>query len=234
MSTELALLTTSSPVLNRADVVLEQILSIKSTLMKRYLELGRLLREARDNDYAPQWGFVRFGDWVEQGSGLDISARSAYDLIKLIEQSERLSLSDESLERVKISKLKAIFTLKDGEMTDDEIRALVTTAETSSLKSITAEVNRAKQVEWEHRNYKFDKSGYKNNIAPAIERAKREHGDTLNDEGENAEISDSKAIEYICADYNAGPESEFDDIPDGDFDDIFTMSQDGTALGVTA
>jgi hypothetical protein len=234
MSTELALLSTSSPIALRSAVVLEQILAIKSTLMKRALELGRLLKEARDNQYNLTWGFARFGDWVEEASGLDMSARYAYDLIKLIEQSGRLGIPDEVLERGKISKLKTIFTLKDGEMTDDEIRALVLEAETSTLKKITAKVNEAKELEWEHRTYKFDKTAYDEVVLPAINKVIRIHGDTLSEEGGTVDISDSKAIELIAAEYNAGPESAFDDIPDGEFRDFDDLFQVGSPLGIGA
>jgi hypothetical protein len=234
MSTELALLTTSSPLELRATAVLTQILAIKSTLMKRSLELGRLLKEARDNDYHMQWGFARFGDWVEQESGLDMSARSAYYLIVVVERTAQLAVPDEELEQIKLSKLKVICSLKDGEMTDDEVRALIHDAKTKTLKKITEKVNEAKQLEWEHRSYKFDKTAYEEVVLPAINKVIRIHGDTLSEEGGTLDISDSKAIELICAEYNAGPESEFDDIPDGDFDDVFSMSQSGTASGIEA
>lgn len=219
---ELALIPTSSPIALRSAEVLEAILSIKSTLMRRALELGRLLKEARDNDYANVWGFARFGDWVEESSGLDMSARSAYDLIKLIEQSQRLGIPDEELELVKISKLKAIFTLKDGEMSDDEIRSLVRSAEVKTLKDVVAEVGIAKQQEWVNRNYKFDKIAYENTVRPAIERVKREYENTIDEFGNETEISDSKAIEMMSADLLAGPENqaEYEEY-EAEFEDTF-------------
>ena len=217
---ELALIPTSSPIAARADVVLEAILNIKTTLMRRALELGRLLKEARDNDYHLVWGFGRFGDWVELSSGLDMSARSAYDLIKMIEQSARLGISDAELEKVKKSKLIQIFSLTDGEMDDDSIRELVAAAETMKLEDVKEQVGIAKQQEWVNRNYKFDKTGYENVIKPTIERIKREHGSTMGDDGGEADISDSKALEICCADYAAGPEFEADAALDAEYEDV--------------
>ena len=213
------------PVSNRADIVLQQILSIKTTLMQRSLELGRLLKEARDNDYAPQWGFPRFGDWVEQESGLDMSARSAYYLISVVELGAQLCIPDAELEKVKLSKLKSIAALKDGEMTDDKKRELILHAQTMTLADVNEIVGIAKQQEWVYRNYKFDKVGYENTIGPTIDRIKREHGDTLGEDGQPGEISDSKAIEICCADYAAGPEHDNFYGLDAEFEDVFEVPE---------
>lgn len=220
--TELAIVRhSSSPISPRAEEVLDQIMNIKSTLMKRSLELGRLLKEARDNHYAQEWGFSRFDDWVEEGSGLDMSARLAYDLIKVVEQSFRLGIPDEALERVKLSKLKVIFTLKAGEMSDDDIRELVTSAELMTTKDIAASVGIAKHQEWVYRNYKFDKTAYEQVITPATERAIREYGDTLGVDEQVTDISDSKAVEIWAASFLAEPEPEYGEPIDAEFEDSF-------------
>jgi hypothetical protein len=222
MSTSLALSSSLESLdTARADEVHGQIMTLKSGLARHFLTLARLLKEARDNSYNLVWGFPRFDDWVEEASGLDMSARNAYYLIGVVEMGDRLCLPDSELEKVKFSKLKAIAALKDGEMSDEDKRELITAAETMTLKDISEVVAVAKQQEWVHRTYKFDKSGYDNVIAPGIERVKRVYGNTLSESGENADVSDSKAVEIAFAEYAAGPEQDEDFETFAEFEDEF-------------
>jgi hypothetical protein len=191
----------------RHEVVLQQIMQLKSDIMERSLELGRLLREARDNDYHLAWGYSRFGVWVELASGLDMSERHAYDLIKVVERSEVLGIPDDVLTRVKISSLKAIMSLPDT--TDPErVRELVHEAETMRVKDVQAVVGAIKQVQWVYKHLKFSIEVDENVYCPAIERVRRLFGNTMNPDGSPAELSESRAVELIMADFLSGADDE--------------------------
>src|SRR6185437_6425653 len=115
----------------RAAEVLAKISAIKDGITETAFELGDLLSEVRKNEYHSVWGFPSFGEWLGQ-SGLDMSERTAYYLVKIVDTSKALGISRDQLKAVKMSKLKAIFTLDANEHAE-EIKALVAQGETKTL-----------------------------------------------------------------------------------------------------
>lgn len=201
----------------RADEVLEAINSIKHNIVNGFLALGRLLGEARDNQYHVIWGYTRFDEWVESASGLDLSAREAYYLVNIVKRSAELGIPDEQLERVKISKLKAIMSLP--ETTDPEqIKGLVQEAEHMSLKNVKAVTGTLKNEDFTYHTLKFDRDTEDNVYQPAVERQRRIYGDTISSSGEPADISESKVVELWAAECLAGADAP--EPVEGEFEDI--------------
>lgn len=207
----------------RHEIVHLQIMQIKNDIMERSLELGRLLKEARDNNYNLPWGYARFGLWVES-SGLDLSERQAYYLIAIVERSEQLGIPDEELKRVKLSKLKAILSLP-ADTDPDRVRELVREAETMSLKDVNAVVGALKNQEFIYKTHKFPIEVMDNIYEPAVERARRLHGNTVNEAGEVTEISDSKAVELWAVEFLNGPEEDEYPVIEAEFQDIVATEE---------
>lgn len=215
-------------VLGRAEVVRQRIFEIKGDLVKRALELGSLLLEARNNDYHVVWGWTRFGDWVED-SDLDMSERQAYYLIQIVERSRALGITQEQLEAVKLTKLKEIFALKAAP--DEVIKQLVEDAQTCTLEEVRLKVQELRQGA-EDETYTFlnlDLKGRrlprdaKDSITKAFENVRRRYGSSVNSQGEVDDIPDWRVLELLCVEYMEDPnsaetqgeviEAEFVDLP---------------------
>jgi hypothetical protein len=226
-------------VLGRAEVVRQRILEIKGDLVKRALELGALLLEARSNDYHVVWGHTRFGDWVE-ASDLDMSERQAYYLIQIVERSRALGITQEQLEAVKLTKLKEIFALKAAP--DEVIKQLVEEAQTCTLEELRGKVQALRQGA-EDDIYTFlnlDLKGRrlpraaKDSITKAFEDVRRSYGSTVNSQGEVDDIPDWRVLELLCVEYMEDPnrtetqgeviEAEFTDLPKETPEDDYNAS----------
>jgi hypothetical protein len=206
--TELATLESESQ--PRSEHVLQAIKVIRDNMASGFMTLARLLKEARDEDYAQVWGYSNFGTWVEDGSGLDISRRTGYDLIKIVEMGDRLGLPDGELSRIKVSSLKDIASLPED--TDPEqVKELIEEAKTLTHKSVRGIVGELKNEEWVYHTLKLDKDTEENVYQPALERVRMEYGSTLTEGGETGDISDSKAVEMVLAEYMAQPYNPSED-----------------------
>jgi len=194
------------------ETVRQKIEEIRKNITDRFFDLGELLAEIRDGGYHLNWGFKNFGEWIDQ-SGLDMSERAAYYLIKIVETGKKLNIPREKLEQCKLSKLREIVSL-DPKKHKAQIKELVKACipdkngEEMSLEDVRINVQKLKAG-----NEKIDTFVYmtikvtsscKESIEEAIELCRAEHGDTVDSEGNPIEISIGKAIELICADYLAG------------------------------
>ena len=216
MTTDLAVVATEQ---DRPTVVLKQIRALRDGMAHGFITLARLLKEARDNDYAPRWGYARFGEWVEEGSGLDISATTAYDLIRVVSMGERLGISDDALGHVKVSCLKEIAKLPE-DTSAEFVSQLIEEAKTMPLKKVREVVGHVTNEDYVYHSLKFLREVEDNVYQPAVERARREYGNTVGIEGNPEDISDSKAIHMILADYLASPEEEELPVIEGEFVDV--------------
>lgn len=198
----------------RAEEVRQKIEQIKTNMVSGALDLGELLSEVRAYNYYSSWGYESFGGWLGS-SGLDMSERTAYYLIKIIDNSRALGIGRSELEQVKMSKLKEIFTL-DPATSGQEIKALVAQGDNATLEEIKATVDKVKSGDenWERPvwlNFKLLES-QKEVVKEAIERVKREAGSTVNDYGEVVDISDGAALELMAANYLASPDPILNEI----------------------
>lgn len=196
----------------RALVVREQIESIRSNMHDGVFELAELLTEARDAEYHKFWGFTRFGDWIEQGSNLDMSQRTAYYLIKIIEKSRLLGISRETLKLAGISKLKEIFTLELPDF-NTQVKSLVAHAPDKSLMDIKNEVAQLKTAggiqPFVYITLKLPKSVKEETIDPAFELLRKKYGDYKDPQtGESIDITDGKCLEFIAVEFLQDPHNQ--------------------------
>lgn len=123
---------------SRAETVTLEVRQIKSDLANRLIYLGELLSESRSNGYPEQLGFESFGAWLED-SGLDMSERQAYYLVKIVDNAKQLGIPRKSLEASKMSKLKEIFSLNPDEH-GNRMRDLVEASADLKLEEVRQEV----------------------------------------------------------------------------------------------
>jgi uncharacterized protein with ParB-like and HNH nuclease domain len=196
------------PTNERAQAVDAQIRELRVNLVDNFLHLGELLSEAKENNYAEALGYDNFAHWLEE-SGVDMSERQAYYLIKIINNARGLGISREELAGAKMSKLKEIFTL-DPETQGDKIKQLVADSGSLKLDDIRERVHQARHADGQERltwrNFKVSESQAET-IDAAVERAKRELGTIIeHDTGEVIEPTDGRALEMMAADFLANPD----------------------------
>jgi hypothetical protein len=196
-------------VVQEAAKVLAKIQNIRVGLFENMFTLAELLTEAREHSYHEVWGFNRFGDWVEKGSGLDISARTAYYLITIWEKSKELGIPRDQLVAARIAKLKEIFSL-DSTKYGDEIKKLVYDAPNSNLDAVRAAVNKLKadggNIEpYTYITIKIPQSS-KETIERSFELVRNQYGDVVDPQtGELLQLSAGKCLEYVCEGYLQDP-----------------------------
>lgn len=188
----------------RATQVTEEVRQIKSHLAKSLLYLGQLLSEARSNNYPEMLGFSSFGEWLED-SGLDMSERQAYYLIKIVDNAKALDIPSEQLEGAKMSKLKEIFAL-DPSTHGDDIKRLLTASTTMKLEDVRHSVNELRSgvglepTSW--MNFRVTDSQLAH-IHHALEQARMEYGQNENpDTNEVTEAPNGTLLaDVICNGY---------------------------------
>jgi hypothetical protein len=194
---------------NRAEEVLNTIRQKKTSLLDELLTLGELLSEAKRDNHPQQLGYDNYGAWLE-ATGLDLKERQSYYLIGIVDKAKTLDIPRQKLLASKMSKLKEIFTL-NPETQGDAIRELVDKSVSLKLEEIQDAVQNKKGQEGQERftwrNFKVSESVAETVVDPAVERCKAEYGDTIDSQtGEVRDISDGRALELICADFNARPD----------------------------
>lgn len=190
----------------RASEVRTKLLSIKDQAESDFFDMGDLLREAQEGAYAEMWGYNTFSAWIEQGSGLDLSTRQAHYLIRLSKTASVLGLTRTQLRKVKISSLKEIMSLDVTEFAE-QIRELIDVAPTLSLAEVKARVQALKGLEGVvYFTLKLEKD-VKEVVDEALELARKNAGSDVVD-GEVKDISDSRCVELICAEYLTNPNNQ--------------------------
>jgi hypothetical protein len=207
---------------DRALVVRQAIELAKKQVLDGFLHLGRLLKEARDNEYHRDWGYTRFDNWVNESAGLDMSPRQAYYLINAVELIEQHQLTDEQAERIGISKLKLIASGSSVEGAEQEIQEMLNNAADTPLSEVRDSVARIKNARYVYRNLRFEADAIEQIWDPAVERARAEHGGYTDAEGNAVDITESQAAIYFAAGYLAGPIASHSSTPalEGDFEDV--------------
>jgi hypothetical protein len=182
------------------------LLTVAENLDKNFIRLCDLLLEVQENKYFHAWGFARFSDWVERGSNLDISSRTAYSYLSIVKKANQLGISRARLNIVSISKLKEIFSL-DALIYGDEIKDLLTQAVTLKLTEVKKAVAWLKQADGEEptvfMTIKIEES-VKKVLDEAFELARRNYGNTVTS-GDEVEISDSRCVEILALSYVQDP-----------------------------
>lgn len=185
----------------RAGEVLKRLGEIKEGIISNYWDLCDLLHEASEGDYHNVWGYDRFDVWVEQASGLDISARQAFYLITIKRKADLLGLTRDQLKDCKLSKLKEIFSLNVDKYKDDILDLLQN--KDLPLDEVRSKVKKLKGIEDEEMVYKTIKIPTLawETIQNALDLVRSKHGSTTNEFGEVVEIPDGRALELMSAEY---------------------------------
>lgn len=218
----------------RSEIVRLQIVQLRDHIVHSFITLARLLKEVRDSNYHQGWGFGRWGQWVESGSGLDLSEREAYYLVNIIDRAEQIGIPDEDLSAVKVSSLKQIMSLP-ADTSPETIKDLVEEAKTLPYRTIKDVVSKLKNEDYVYHTLKFSTDTEENVYQPAMERMRREVGNTIGPDGEPEDITDSRAIELLCADKLAGPDYDADQtIVDAEWEDVVDVPQTHDAANAEA
>lgn len=218
MSSEVEVIHSGSPLL--AEAIKKKMDGLRSNLTDSMIDLAEVLHEVKKEALYFHWGYTRFDEWVEKGSELDITRRTAYYCVAIIEKSRKLGISKAVLKSTKMSKLREIFSLDEGKH-GEEIKKLIIDAPTLSVTDIKNKVQKIEAGDDHLENFTFitlkiPESGKNNSFDPAIELARRLYGDVPNKyTGEIGDISISYAVELICANYIQDPnnyaEAEFEE-----------------------
>lgn len=188
----------------RAEEVKDKLLESKSNMEVGFFDMCGLLAEAKECGYHRVWGFANFEVWVEEGSGLDISARQAAYAVNVARQAKFLGITRDEMLLAGSSKIKQIMSL-NPEDHQHEMISLVENAPKLPYQEVVERVKALKtgvpQLESGERyvTIKLD-ADVKEIFDEAIELARKIYGDTVTD-GRVHDISISKAIELICVSY---------------------------------
>jgi hypothetical protein len=185
----------------RAEEVRERLQGFKGGGLAHTLELGDLLAETKANNYYRQWGYGAFRLWVAE-SGLGISERQAYALTAIVEGQKTLGLQREALIAVgRISLLRELFRLNLAEM-GEKVKGLIALGPKLTKEQVKALAGESEgpTATMVFRSFRLLPEAAQI-VADAIEHAKSVAGTTTGEDGEPVEISDSRALELIAADY---------------------------------
>lgn len=195
----------------RAEEVRIEIDRVKGHLQEGIFDLADLLSEARRKAFHVNWGYANFGHWIEEGSGLDISERSAFYLIKIVDTGKELGIPKAQLRAVKMSKLKEIFTL-DKEKHGDSIRELVGQGQHLPLSEIRDKIGALKEKDgiqpFIYMTLKMPKSVKEETVDQAFELVRRQYGDSKDDQGNIIDLTEGKCLEFVCQSYVQDPNNQ--------------------------
>lgn len=179
--------------------VRDQLEVEKKNFVKNFYNIAQLVTKIYNNKLYEYWGFGSFKDFVQES--LDLNLAIAYRLVSLVNGQQALEIPTEELLQIKSTNLLEIFSL-NPEKNSEEIKALLTDAKTDTTEQIKNKVRKVKGLgtsNWIKFNLEEDALQVVND---ALEKAKVDYGDSVDfSTGEIKEISNSRAIELICADY---------------------------------
>ena len=209
------------------EAVRQKVEEIRRGIAGRFIELGTLLGEIKDGGFHVIWGHANFGLWLKS-SGLDLGESAAYYLIKIVRTSKQMGIPQEQLEKIKLSKLREICRL-DPKTHSKQIKQLMDACTPDkdgnemSLEDCRINVQKIEGgAEIGDNDTKIDlfvfltikvTTTQKQVIEDAVELVRAKHGDTMDADGNPAEISIGKAVELMAAEYlNGADEVEQEDM----------------------
>jgi len=181
-----------------AEKLDRQVASLRTAMRSRWLELGEVLVEIQDSLAHRTLGFKNFQSYL--ADRLEVSPRWAMYLIKLVRKMRDFEIDRKDLVRLDISKCLEIFRLPDASM----VRDLVGQADAAklTLSEIRQTVQRALGIrpissdEVVKKLWAFTLDQWF-----VVERA-------LQHVQRGGPVSDTYALELICADFLAGVQHE--------------------------
>jgi hypothetical protein len=206
----------------RATTVRRAINKLVQQANESTFDLAALLFEAKTKLYYTGWGFDSFSKYAKS---LAIKYTKSYYLVRIVENMTAAGLTREQYEPIGLTKLRMISRLKPdtefkGTPVSLLIRELTLRAAELSPEEVQFEVDTImgltedeSMVWW---NVKLKKLARENIILPAVSRMKKFIGSSPSEEGEGqqADASDGRALELICANFLADPNYEAPETPD--------------------
>lgn len=195
----------TTSIISRAIEVRNILDETKKSIEKDFIQLCFLLNEASAGEYHLVWNYQRFDDWVEKGSGLDISARQAFYYIMIARRATALGLTQEDLKGYGgIAKLKEIMSL-DPATNSKEMKLMLEASKTATLEEVKDQVravkNPATKTPPSYMTLKLE-AEVKQTVDDAIQLARLNYGQTMSEGSDTpTEISISKCMEIICMSY---------------------------------
>ena len=183
------------PVAKKLDA---RLAKLRTSMRNHWLALGEVLVEIQESLAYRTLGFKNFQSYL--GHRLEVSPRWAMYLIKLVRKMRDFQIEREKLVRLDISKSLEIFRLNDAQM----VRALVDQADAASLTlaEVRQKVQRALGIrpiacdEVVKKLWAFSLDQWVV-VEQAIQHVQR-----------GGPVSDTYAVELICADFLAGVQLE--------------------------
>lgn len=205
----------------RATQVRRQINKLISQANSSTFDLAELLYEAKTKLYFTGWGFESFSAYAKS---LEVKYSKSYYLVRIVENMIAAGLERPQFEPVGLAKLRLIAKLKPdtefkGTPVSLLIRELTLKAPELSLEEVQIEVDTImglvadeSMVWW---NVRMKKLARENVVIPAVACMKKFIGTQPSEEGEGqqAEVSDGRALELICANFLADPNYEVPEAP---------------------
>jgi hypothetical protein len=182
----------------QAQALDKRLIGLRSGMRRRWLELGGVLREIQETLAYRILGFSNFQHYVRQR--LDISPRWAMYLVNLTRKIEEYRVDRERVCRLEISKCMEIFRLDDpvraGELVEETIAAKLSLQEVHERGQRALGIRPISSGDVVRKLWSFSLEQW-GVIERAIQYVRR-----------GGPVSDTYALELICADYLAGVQTD--------------------------
>lgn len=211
----------------RAQSIRAEIRGLDKLVVDSTFDIAERLAEVKGACYYGAWGYQTFADYVE--TELDMKVRKAQYLVRIVNIAKQLGIERVQYEKIKITKLREIFTLEPTDFFWNEttqhnepihahIVRLVDEANGMTLEQVVEEVARLKGLTGDDAlvwiNTKVKRIVLEEVILPAREKARLLLGSQSQSAGEATEYSDGACEEVIHAEFLNGfqlEEQQFED-----------------------
>lgn len=195
----------------RATTVRRAINKLVAASNTSTFDLSDLLHEAKSKLYFTGWGFPSFSQYAKS---LALKVTKSYYLVRIKENMIAAGLTRPEYEPVGLGKLRIISRLKPeteykGTPVSLLIRELILKAGQMTPEEVQHEVDTIMGLTEDESmvwiNIKVKNLARETVIKPAFEKMKKHLGTLPSDEeqGENVEATDGRALEMICANFLA-------------------------------
>lgn len=200
---------------NKVRKSLEKLIQ---SVNKSTFDIGELLFKIKKTGFYNGWGFNTFQEYVDT---LDIKARKAQYLVRIVDTMEQVGVPREQYEPLGVAKLREISSLdptatyknpQTGEETPmkDFITGFIDKGADMPLEEVKQHVRTLKGLTGENElvwlNFCLKKAAVDETVRPALELAKANIGSVGKDaEGNSVDASDGRALEAIAVEFLNDP-----------------------------
>lgn len=202
-------------VAGKSHEVTNKILALVNTINQDNFTLAEYLHEVKSKQFFLDPAY-KCNTFKEYAKLVGVKPSKAYYLARIVEVMSALGHPREVYEPVGMSKLREITKLEPGEKSPDGkfdhtayINSIILNPDTYELEDVISIVAEAQGKTGENKNVWWNVSVLWSTreqvIKPAVEEAKRLCGTVGTDaDGMAKDISDGRALEFICADFLSG------------------------------